>query len=218
LLGNLELDAAKLQLDLARHTMNSKANVESAKSQADAWTVTREETEESVRRRDANKSRLDWAEAMEKMYHANYEGQLDAETMQQIQYNYCKEQYEKRFFRAPVEGVVSEVAVEVGKPVNYATHVFTISNETTYALPVSVPAEIAGAAVPDESLPVRSADGRNVSRAKVDNVTDDPKSAGNKIIRLLIQAADFPAGMRSKLMGMKFDVLLPQVAAYEAKQ
>lgn len=212
LLGHTELDPTKLQLDLAQHTLNSKANVESAKSQAEAWTVTREETEEAVRRRKMDETRLDWAMAMEKMYQANYEVQLDAENLQQIQYGYWKEQYEKRFFRAPVDGVISEVVVDVGKPVNYATHVFTISNETTYALPVTVPADIAAAATSDETLPVRTADGKSVSRATVDRITDDPKSEGNKIIRLLIKAADFPASTRAKLMGMKFDVLLPQVA------
>lgn len=212
LLGHTELDPTKLQLDLAQHTLNSKANVESAKSQAEAWTVTREETEEAVRRRKMDETRLDWAMAMEKMYQANYEVQLDAEGLQQIQYGYWKEQYEKRFFRAPVDGVISEVVVDVGKPVNYATHVFTISNETTYALPVTVPADIAEAANADETLPVRSADGKSVSRATVDRITDDPKSEGNKIVRLLIKAADFPASTRAKLMGMKFDVLLPQVA------
>ena len=55
-------------------------------SQAEAWTVAREETEEAVRRRKMDESRLDWAVAMEKMYHANYERQLDAEKTQQIQY------------------------------------------------------------------------------------------------------------------------------------
>lgn len=212
ILGHTELDATKLQLDLAQRAMTSKANVEAAKNQADAWTVTREETEESVRRRKVERSRLEWAIAMEKMYQANYEVQLDNENTQQIQYDYWKEQYEKRFFRAPVDGVVSEVLVEVGKPVNFATHVFTISNESTYALPVTVPSPIADAAVPNETLPVRSVDGKSVSRALVDSVMDDPRAAGRKIIKLLIKAADFPASTRAKLKGMKFEVLLPQVA------
>jgi pyruvate/2-oxoglutarate dehydrogenase complex dihydrolipoamide acyltransferase (E2) component len=149
---------------------------------------------------------------MEKMYRANYEVQLDAENVQQIQYDYWKDQFDKRHFRAPVEGVVSEVLVEVGKPVNFGTHVFTISNETTYSLPVTVPASLAVAAVPNKTLPVRSADGKSVSRALVDSVMDDPKAAGRKIIKLLVKAADFPATTRPNLMGMKFDVLLPQVA------
>lgn len=211
-LGHTELDATKLQLDLARNAMESKANVEAAQSQAEAWTVAREETEESVRRRKMQDSRLEWALAMEKMYRANYELQLDTENTQQIQYDYWKEQYDKRFFRAPVDGVVSEVLVEAGKPVNFATHVFTISNENTYALPVNVPSQIADAAVPNKTLPVRSADGKSVSRALVDSVMDDPCAAGRKIIKLLVKAADFPVATRTKLIGMKFDVLLPQVA------
>jgi len=211
-LGHTELDATKLQLDLARHTMESKANVESARSQAEAWTVAREETEDAVRRRKMEESRLEWALSMEKMYRANYELQLDAEGAQTIQYDYWKEQYEKRFFRAPVDGVVSEVLVDAGKPVNFATHVFTVSNESTYALPVTVPAELADAAVPNETLPVRSSDGKSVTRALVDSVIDDPREAGRKIVKLLVKAADFPAATRAKLKGMKFDVLLPEVA------
>jgi len=150
---------------------------------------------------------------MEKMYRANYEVQLEAENVQEIQYQYWKQQYEKRFFRAPVSGVVSEVAVEVGKLVNFATHLFTISNENTFALPISVPAPLAKAVVPNDRLPIRSADGKSVNRALVDSVCDDPRATGAKIIRLLVQAADFPATLRPKLIGMKFDVLLPQVAA-----
>ena len=111
-----------------------------------------------------------------------------------------------------MDGIVSEVLVEVGKPVNFATHVFTISNDSTYALPVTVPSQIAEAAVPNETLPVRSADGKSVSRALVDSVMDDPAAAGRKIIKLLVKAADFPAATRPNLIGMKFEVLLPQAA------
>jgi len=108
--------------------------------------------------------------------------------------------------------VVSEVVTDIGKPVNYATHLFTISNEDTYSLPISVPAPLAKSVVPNDHLPVRTADGKSVNRAVVDSVSDDPRATGAKIIRLLVQAADFPATLRPKLTGMKFDVLLPQVA------
>lgn len=212
ILGHTELDATKLQLDLAQHAVASQAHVDAARNQADAWTVTREETQEAVRKRKADKSRLSWAIAMEKMYQATYELQLDSKNTQQIQYNYWKDQYEKRFFRAPVDGVVSEVLVEIGKPVNFATHLFTVANENTYALPVTVPAQVADAAIPNETLPVRTADGKSVSRALVDSVMDDPRAAGRKIINLLIKAADFPLATRPQLKGMKFDVLLPQIA------
>ena len=211
-LGHTELDATKLQLDLARLALESKAKIEAARNQAEAWTVTREETEESVRKRKQEKSRLDWAIAMEQMYQANYESQLDAERVQQVQFAYWKDQYEKRFFRAPVDGVVSEVKVELGKNVNFATHVFTVTNDTTFTVPVKVPAPVAVAAVPQGTLPVRASDGKkSVSRARVDSVKDDPRLSGGKIIKLHVKATDFPATTRANLIGMKFDVLLPRV-------
>ncbi|MEO8616698.1 MAG: biotin/lipoyl-binding protein, partial [Luteolibacter sp.] len=43
ILGHTELDATKLQLDLAKRALDSKANVDAAQGQAEAWSVTREE-------------------------------------------------------------------------------------------------------------------------------------------------------------------------------
>ena len=215
LLGHTELDATKLQLDLAQHTMDAKANVDSARNQAEAWSVAREETEEAVRRRKAEKSRLEWASAMEGMYRGTYEAQVEAENLQRIQYEYWKQQYEKRFFRASVDGVVSEVLVDIGKPLNFGTHLFTIRDESTFSIPVTVPAELADAAASQKSIPVRTTDGKAVTQAQVDSVTDDPRQTGAKIIRLLVRATDFPAAIRTKLSGMKFSVLLPHVASLD---
>ena len=213
LLGHLDLDASRHKLNLARHAVESKAGLESALAQADAWTVTREETEIEVRKRLVEKSRLDWAMAMERMYRANYDTKVEDEKAQNIEYEYCKEQFDKRHFLAPVDGIVSEVPVKIGDRIGIASHVFTVSNENTYALPIIVPDDMAAAAEASESVPVRSSDGKSVTRALVDSVMDDPRKAGCKIVKLLIKAADFPAATRSRLMGMKFDVLLPQIAA-----
>lgn len=213
LLGHTELDATKLQLDIAQHAMEAKGNVESAKNQAEAWVVARGETEQGVRRRELEKSRLDWAIAMEGMYRGNYETQLEAENLQLIQYEHWKQQYEKRFFRAPIDGVVSEVMVDVGKPVNYATHLFTIRDDGAFSIPVTVPAELAAVAESQKEFPVRTRDGSSVSHAHVQSVVDDPRNAGGKILKLLVRATDFPTAMRNKLLGMKFDVLLPNLAS-----
>lgn len=210
LLGHLELDATKLQLDLAKQAFDSKSDIEAAEGHAEAWRVSREETEEAVRRRKMEESRLNWAIAMEKRYRGTYEMQLDLEKTQEIQYEYWKSQYEKRFFRAPMDGTVTEVIVDVGKPVAIAAHVFTINNNNSYLLPVTIPAQIAESAVPNKSIPVRSTVGKAVSHAVVDSVTDDPSSPGKKIVQLLIKADDFPPALRPKLKGMKFDVLMPQ--------
>jgi len=211
ILGHAELEATKLQLDLARQTMETKANVEAAKCQAEAWAATREQIEEAVHKRKEDETRLAWATAMERMYQSQYEVQLAAEKTQRIQYEYWKQQYENRFFRAPLDGTVSEVLVQVGKPVSEAVHAFTIRNENTYLLPVPVPAQLASTAVPNETLPVRSSDGKSVSHGRIDSVMDDPGVAGRKIVRLLLKAADFPAATRANLIGMKFDVLLPRI-------
>ncbi len=213
ILGHTELDATKLQLDLAQRAMESKANVEAAQGQAEAWTVTREETEDAVHRRKTEESRLSWAVAMEKMYRANYDSQLEVENVQLVQYEYWKQQYEKRFLKAPVDGIISEVLVDLGKGVNYATHVFTIRNENLYIIPIPVSAAVAEAASAEGTIPVRSSDGKSVSKAKVDSVSDDPRQVGGKVLKLMIEASDFPSALRAKLMGMKFDVLLPELAA-----
>ncbi len=212
ILAHTELDSTKYQLDLAQHTFESKASVDAARDQAEAWTATRAETELGVRQHKVDRTHLDWALAMEKMYRAVYDQQLELKDSQQIQYAYWKDQYEKRFFRAPVDGVISDVLVDIGKPVNTGTHAFTIRNDGGYTLPVPAPALLADAAATQGSVPVRAADGKTVTRATVDGVTDDPLKTGWKIIRLLIQTSDFPASIRAKLNGMKFDVLLPQVA------
>lgn len=78
--------------------------------------------------------------------------------------------------------------------------------------PISVPAPLANAVSPNDSLPIRAAGSKSANRALVDSVIDDPRSAGMKIIKLLVQAADFPAATRASLKGMKFDVLLPHAA------
>ncbi len=211
-LGHFELDAAEHKLNLARHVLESRAGLDAAQAQADSWTITREETELQVRKRMLEESRLEWAVAMERMYRANFEQKHEDEKAQKLEYDFCRDQFEKRHFRAPVDGVVTEVMAEVGKRLGIATHVFTISNENAYALPLIVPDAVATAAVSEKVLPVRAADGKSVGKAKVDSVSDDPRSNGSKILKLLIKAADFPIATRNKLMGMKFDVLLPPVA------
>jgi len=212
-LGHTELAATKYQLDLARHALENSALLNAAEGQAEAWTATREETEEAVRRRKVEKIRLDWAAGMEKFHRSNYEAQLEQKKLQRIQYEYWQEQYEARFLRAPVDGVVTAVLLEPGKTVGYATHVFTVSNEASYMIPVSVPAKLVQWVIANSILPIRSTHSRLVTRGRVDNIIDDPSSPDKKIIRLLISETDLPPGPDSNPTGMTFDVLFPQDAA-----
>ena len=209
-LGHTELAATKYQLDMAREALANESALQAAKGHADAWVATRLETEDALRKRKVDKTRLDWATGMEQYHRGNYEAQLEQKKVQRIQYDYWKDQYEARYFRAPVDGVVTEVLLDVGKSVTYATHVFTIANEESYMVPVTVPAEFAAAAIPDTTLPIRLSNGTHVARGLIDRVVDDPKAPGKKIITLLVNHKDFPASISGNLSGAKFDVLLPQ--------
>lgn len=209
-LGHTELAATKFQLDLARHALENTAAVAAAEGHAEAWTATREETEEAVRRRMVEENRLDWARGMEKFHRGNHEAQLEQKKQQRIQYEYWQEQYEARFMRAPVAGVVTQVLLETGRTVSYATHVFTVSNRESYVIPVSVPAEWVRRVLANSILPIRSTHSRLVTRGRVDSITDDPSAPGKKIIRLHVSEADLPPGPESDPTGMTFDVLLPQ--------
>ena len=209
-LGHTELAATKYQLDLARHALENNASISAAEGQAEAWRATRQEAEEAVRKRRMEKTRLDWAIGMEKFHRGNYEAQLEQKKSQRIQYEYWQEQYEARFMRAPVDGVVTEVLLEPGRTVAYATHVFTVSNEHAYMVPVSVPEKLVKWVLANSMLPIRSTKGREVTRGRVDSIIDDPSAPGKKIIRLLVSETDMPPGARANPAGMTFDVLLPQ--------
>jgi len=210
ILGHLELAATKYQLDLARLTIENNTKIKALEGQADAWTATREEAEEGLRKRRVDKSRVEWATGMEKFFRGNYEAQLEQKKVERVQYEYWKQQYESRFFRAPTDGMVSEILLEIGKPVTFGSHVFTIGNEHSYMIPVSVPAEYASEIFSSGSLPIRNAQDKHVSRGLVDSVMDDPKTPGQKIIKLRIDESDFPSAISANLTGKKFDVLLPQ--------
>jgi multidrug efflux pump subunit AcrA (membrane-fusion protein) len=218
ILGHTELDATKYQLDLARLALEGRGSIDSALGQADAWTANRQETEDAVRRRKVEKSRLEWATGMEQMYRGAYQAQLDKQKIQRVQYEYWQEQYDNRFFKSPVDGVVTEIKAEIGKKVDYATHLFTVGNEESYVLPVTVPEELAGGAVPGSTLPIRSTTGGYVGRGLVQSIISDPKSPGKKIVKLLLDERDVPASTSANLPGMKFDVLLPEPQTSDTTQ
>ena len=208
LLGHTELAPTKYQLDLARHALENMAPLSAAEGQANASRATREETEEAVRRRTVEKSRLEWAIGMEKFHQSNYEAQLEQKKIQRIQYEYWQAQYEARFMRAPVDGIVTMVLLDTGKTIGYATHVFTVSNKKSYMIPVSVPAKFVHWVLANSILPIRSTQSREVTRGKVDSIIDDPSLPGNKIIRMLVSETDMPTNANPA--GTTFDVLLPQ--------
>jgi multidrug efflux pump subunit AcrA (membrane-fusion protein) len=209
LLGHTELDNAKYQMDMARSAVEKVAEIEALKGHAEAWAATLAETQEAVRKRKADKARLDWAIGMEKFHRWNYEAKLEQKKIERFQFDHWKRQYENRFLRAPVDGVVTEVLTEIGRQLGHAAHVLTINNDESYVVPVSVPTALAGNITKSSQLPVRSISGGHIARGSVNDISDDPSSPGRKLIRLLLNRQDFPPQLASNLVGMKFDVLLP---------
>jgi len=210
MLGHTELYSAKLAKDLAEANVDKNTSVEEKFWQLRVWTIQREDTEEAVRKRQAPKSRLDWALAMEKIQQAQYDGQLQAKETQKRQYEYAVDEYEGRIFRAPVDGVVSEVPVELGKGVNYATHVATIKNDNLLIVPVTLPAALAEASAQVGTILVRTPNGKAMIPAVVDSMTDDPAAPKErKIARLFINKAELSSAPGQKPEGMKFDVFVP---------
>lgn len=210
ILGHTELTAAKYQLDLAKYALENTATLKAAEGQADAWQATRIETEQAARKRIVEKSRIDWAIGMEKFYRGNFEAQIENKKIQRVHYKYWQEQYEARFLRAPVDGVVSSILLEPGDKIDYATHVFTISNEHCYLVPISVPAKLIQRILANSILSIRSTQSLEVTRGKVDSIIDDPASPDKKIVRLLVRKVDMPPGANPTASGATFDVLLPQ--------
>jgi multidrug resistance efflux pump len=190
--------------------MENKAALRAFKALAEAWTATREETQEAVRKRTASDARLQWATNMERYHQGNYEAQLEQKKIQRLNYEYWQQQYESRFFKSPVDGVVTEVLLDVGKKVDYGTHVFSVGNEDSYVVPVELPAELAATLSTGAGLPVRSVNGGDVVRGLVEEILDNPRKAGGKIVKLLLHRSDFTSDGGSNLAGTRFDVLLPQ--------
>jgi len=209
-LGHTELYSTKLNLDMAQANFDAKGSVDQAQAQYDANIVLRKEAEQGLRQGKVTRADLDWAMDQEKMTEAQYHQQLDSKTMQKIQLDYWKDEFERRFFRAPVDGTISEVFIKLGTGVSYATQLFTIRNDSEYSVPVTVSAALADTATRTGSVMVLAPNGKTLIRAVVNNVTDDPSAPGvKKVLQLLVQKDDVPVTTGTKPDGLKFDVFIP---------
>ena len=137
LLGNQEADQAKLNLDTARAALEAKGTLDQMFAQYQALTVSREEMEEAVHKRTAQKSRLRYAILMEDWARGQFEAQQDIKKVQKIYFDHYQNEYEARFFHAPVDGVIAEVKAVLGQAVGVGATVFTISCDSHRLSPVS---------------------------------------------------------------------------------
>jgi multidrug efflux pump subunit AcrA (membrane-fusion protein) len=211
-LGHIELDAAKLSVDTARANLEATGTLDQMFWQYQALTVTRGEMEEAVRKRTAPKSRLQYALHMEKWAKAQLEAQQDLKKVQKINFEHYQNEYESRFFRAPIEGVVTEVKVAVGQVVGIGAVAFTVSNESRLSVPVAVPVPAAAAALQAGKLSLRAEPGQPTIWAKVAGGSGHPSTPGvKKSLHLSVNKSDLPAGVACK--ALKVEVLVPDGCA-----
>jgi len=137
LLGHTELDAAKLNVDMARANLESTGTLDQMFWQYQALITTREEVEEAVRKRTAPKSRLQYAIAMENWAKGQYQAQQEIKKVQRINYEHCKLEYEARFFYSPIDGVITEVKVAVAQAVGLGAAAFTLTNDSRVSIPAA---------------------------------------------------------------------------------
>lgn len=209
MLGHTEVDSAKWNLDTAQANLDATGTLDQMFWQHQAWGVTREEMEDAVRKRTVPKSRLQYVLNMEKVAKSQLEAQQDLKKVQKINLEHFRTEYKSRFFHSPIDGVVTEVRVELGQAVSLAAHAFTVSNSTHLTVPVEVPAATATAALQAGKLSVRPKRGKTTIWAKVTGVTEEPGTPeGKKILHLWVNKADIPLGAAPN--ELKFDVLVPQ--------
>lgn len=207
-LGHTELDQAKWNCDTARANLEATGTLDQMFWQYKALTTTREEMEESVRKRTAPKSRLQFAINMENWAKGQFQAQQEIKKLQQIHLDYYQKEYDSRFFHSPIDGVVTEVKVALGQAVGMGAPAFTVSNDSHLSVPVTVPAAAAAAALEAGKLSVRAKQGAATIWAKVAGVTEHPGTpGGKKILHLWVNKSDLPAGANSQ--DLKFDVLVP---------
>lgn len=208
-LGHIELDAAKLSVDTARANLEATGTLDQMFWQYQALSVTRGEMEEAVRKRTAPKSRLQYALHMEKWAKAQFQAQQDLKKVQKINFEHYQNEYESRFFRAPIEGVVTEVKVAVGQAVGIGAVVFTVSNESRLSLPAALPVPAAVAAPQAGQVSLRAQPGPPTTiRTQVAGLGAPPSMPGVKnILHLRVNKSAVPVGVASK--ALKFEVLVP---------
>jgi multidrug efflux pump subunit AcrA (membrane-fusion protein) len=210
MLGHTELDQARFQMETARANLDARGQEDQMFWQHRAWMATREEIAEAVRKREAKKTRLEYAEAMGNWAEAQLRAQQEARKLRAIQFDYYKNDYEARILRAPIDGHVTGVKVKVGQSVSIALHAFTVSDADKISVPLTLTAALAAAAMEAGTLPVRLQGQKQSTRAEVAEIADDPTAPGErKIVRLLVNRAEVAEDPGTPADGRKFDVLVP---------
>lgn len=205
ILAELDYDQQLYQRNTAKAQMDSEGGMQSAEGQLSQRKAELEEARDLLKKRVIAEYRVASAEAWVRWAEGQLKSIREQKEQQKLAYEYWATEYEKRFIRAPLDGVITELKVSEGQGIGIAAHVFTQNNPSAMQLSTSVVAAQMGNVNVNDKLLVRPPGGGKLMQAVVQEVIDDPADPTKKIVRLLV-------GNRASGEAYKtgqFDVFLP---------
>lgn len=212
ILAELDYDQQLYQRNTAKAQMDSEGGLQSAEGQLAQRKAELEEAKDLLKKRVIAEYRLASAEAWVRWAEGQLKSIREQKEQQKLAYEYWAAEYEKRFIRAPYDGVITELKVAEGQGIGIAAHVFTQSNPNAMQLNTTVIAAQMGNVNVSDKLLVRPPGGGKLVQAVVQEIVDDPADPTKRIVRLLVNNR---ASGETYKPG-QFDVFLPASSAAAA--
>ncbi len=186
ILAELDYDQQRYQRDSAKAQAEAEGGMQSAEGQLAQRKADLEEARELLRRRQIAEYRVVSAEAWVHWAEGQLKAIREQKEQQKLTYDYWSDEYEKRFIRAPFDGVITELKVTEGQGIGIAAHVFTQSNPNATQLTTSLTsAQLGGLSVKDKIM-VRQPESKKLVEAVVQEILEDPADKTKKVVRLLV--------------------------------
>lgn len=212
IISELDYDQQLYQRNTSKAQAEAEGGMQSAEGQLAQRKADLEEMKELLRRRQVAEYRVVSAEAWVQWAEGQLKAIREQKEQQKLTYEYWSNEYEKRFIRSPLDGVVAEVKVTEGQGIGVAAHVYTITNTNATQLNATMTAaQLGNTSVKDRVL-VRQPGGQKMVPAVVQEIVEDPADKTKKIVRLLFD---------NRLAGEpikpgQFDIFLPSNGVKDA--
>lgn len=214
ILSELDYDQQLYQRDTSKAQAEAEGGMQSAEGQLAQRKADLEEMKELLRRRQVAEYRVVSAEAWVQWAEGQLKAIREQKEQQKITYEYWSNEYEKRFIRSPLDGVVAEVKVTEGQGIGVAAHVYTITNTNATQLTAVMTADQLGNVGVKDRVLVRQPGSKKLVPAVVQEIVEDPADKTKKTVRLLFD---------NRLAGEaikpgQFDLFLPSIPSNGAKE
>lgn len=186
ILAELDYDQQRYQRDSAKAQAEAEGGLQSAEGQLAQRKADLEEARDLLRRRQIAEYRVISAEAWVHWAEGQLKAIREQKEQQKLTYEYWSDEYEKRFIRAPFDGVITELKVTEGQGIGIAAHVFTESNPNATQLSANLTAVQLGNLSVKDKIMVRQPDGKKLVEAVVQEILEDPADKTKRIVRLLV--------------------------------